>query len=163
MIVCSCFVGSLIAIFLTGSNANNLAAAVKTIANDPNAISGLPASQISINGQTYSTSLKSDSGSTLSSNWTIVIVIIVVGLVGTVLLILVMHLGFRKCAKEQDRRRLINTSNDEHIFDGDENMGKPIEGKTVDFKLTQRPTSGGILSKKTNQVNPMLQNNFDNN
>ena len=75
-----------------------------------------------------------------------------------------MHIGFRKCNKEQDRRRLIDKSKDEHIFDGNENMSRSTEEKSVDFELTHRnPTAGGVFSKKTNQVNPMLQNNNDNN
>jgi hypothetical protein len=144
-------------------DATSTASAVQSIVNDPNAISDLPATLVSINGQTYSTSLKSDSNAGgLSSNWTATIVIIVVGIIGSALVVLAVHFVMQKYEKQQDRLRLIDKSKDQHFVDGNENIDQSIEGKTVDFKLTRRnSTSGGILQKKPNQVTPMLKNNLD--
>jgi hypothetical protein len=53
------FKGSVVVSFVAGSDATNLAAAVKSISANPNAMSDLTARSINVNGNTYSTSASS--------------------------------------------------------------------------------------------------------
>ena len=101
------FVGSIVASFVSGSDATSLASAVNTISNNPNALSDLSVKSIYINGKTYSVSGKSDS-TDQSSDTTGMIVSIVVGLVGNATVILVAYFAIQYYETHHARQRLIN-------------------------------------------------------
>lgn len=158
------FIGSTIASFIPGSDAISLSSAVQTIVDNPDALSDLSATAVYINGKTYATSSsspsKSDSDSTSSSSSTTVIVVsTIVGIFGTVLIILGVYFGIHKYEKLQQGRRLIDEPRDQYSNDTNENIQTSTTGKTNDIQLTQsNPMSRGILSKNPNQVKPITTN-----
>ncbi|CAF3664415.1 unnamed protein product [Rotaria sordida] len=156
--------GSVIVLFDVDSDPESLASAVDSIASDPNAISDLTASSININGKTYSTSASSSSSSdeNSSSNRTALIITVVVGLVGSAIIIFGVYFGIKAYEKHQQRRRLINESSDQHAFDNagmqsDENITTEMETRKNNFQLTQRILDAVRISpKNTNQVKPLI-------
>ncbi len=137
---------------------------MKSISSNPNAMSGLAANSININGKTYSTSASSSdtNNGNLSSDYTASIIIIVVSLTVSALIIFGVYFGIRQYDKRHRQRCLIDELSDQHSEDS--SIRAETDAKKNEFKLTPRSTTlGGILSKNTNQVKPLVANNADTN
>lgn len=149
------FIGSIIASFVPGDDASSIAAAVENMTNDPNAISDLTATSINIYGKTYSMSAsKSSSSVSSATDYTAMIIIIVVGLVGSAIIVIGVYFGIRQYENRQQRHPLINE------MAVNENVERQSKIKKDELKLTEHtPTSKSILPKNKNQVEPVMNNN----
>lgn len=140
------FVGSVVASFIPGTDATSISSAVQSMNNNPNALSDMSVTSVTINGKTFSVTKASDSTSSSSTDYTPLIVIIVVGLVVSTIIVLGVYFGIQQYEKQQQLRQpLINETN---------------ETDNNNFKLKERSMiSKNILSKNNNQVKPLTVNN----
>lgn len=142
------FVGSVVASFIPGTDATSISSAVQSMNNNPNALSDMSVTSVTINGKTFSVTKASDSTSSSSTDYTPLIVIIVVGLVVSTIIVLGVYFGIQQYEKQQQLRQpLINETN---------------ETDNNNFKLKERSMiSKNILSKNNNQVKPLTVNNIN--